>query len=208
MGAGAAASAAVLCQSETRPTSRRHVKPADDTVRKQHRTQPRNVKVILEAQEGAPAWCVISEQGVVLKVPAARSRTDVNKKVVGFHDPHVAITDAPASAAARPCTPEQTRVTKHLMPSCSSRSVARMPSHVAGVFINTRSRGTPVYAHESPAKGVGERARESDMQGRTGNGTGRKAGGEGEGEGEGWGTRYFLYCAIFVLKQTNRKGFR
>lgn len=58
---------------------------------------------------------------------------------------HVAIIEAPASAAACPCTREQTRVTKHLIPSRSSLSVARIPAQVAGVLINTRSRGMPAW---------------------------------------------------------------
>lgn len=58
---------------------------------------------------------------------------------------HVAIIEAPASAAACPCTREQTRVTKHLIPSRSSLSVARIPAQVAGVLIKTRSRGMPAW---------------------------------------------------------------
>ena len=53
------------------------------------------------------------------------------------------ISVTPASAQATACAKLKSSVRLQWMPSRSSCSAARMPSHVLPILISTRSRGTP-----------------------------------------------------------------
>ena len=62
------------------------------------------------------------------------------------------IRNTPASAQATACANENSRVRLHWIPSRSSRSAARMPSHVLAILISRRSRPMPASAYSCTSR--------------------------------------------------------